>query len=157
MSTCNTIHYTWEIAILRSSFVLALEIWTFSGTTFKHSLPKYIYLHQHKRNVRIDTTFSGASSLLLSSLSWVIQKSMSLKNKITKASPKSPPAATHNTCKNLQYPFSSYTKVYSVIYDSGSVPEKSIFSPRETSPANPESIMRTKLDRVEGYRDSGRG
>jgi len=28
---------------------------------------------------------------------------------------------------------SSYTKVYSVIYDSGSVPEKSIFSPRGTS------------------------
>jgi len=30
---------------------------------------------------------------------------------------------------------SSYTKVYSVIYDSGSVPNKSIFSPRETSPS----------------------
>ena len=30
--------------------------------------------------------------------------------------------------------FSSYTTSYSVIYDSGSIPEKSIFSPRETSP-----------------------
>jgi len=30
--------------------------------------------------------------------------------------------------------FSSYTKVYSVIYDSGSIPEYSIFSPRGTSP-----------------------
>ena len=29
---------------------------------------------------------------------------------------------------------SSYTKVYSVIYDSGSVPRRAIFSPRETSP-----------------------
>ena len=29
---------------------------------------------------------------------------------------------------------SSYTKVYSVIYDSGSVPDSSIFSPRETLP-----------------------
>jgi hypothetical protein len=29
---------------------------------------------------------------------------------------------------------SSYTKVYSVIYDSGLVPEKSIFSPRGSSP-----------------------
>jgi len=29
---------------------------------------------------------------------------------------------------------SSYTEVYSVIYDSGSVPEKSIFSPRGTLP-----------------------
>ena len=33
---------------------------------------------------------------------------------------------------------SSYTKVYSVIYDSGSVPEQSMFSPRETR--GPESI-----------------
>ena len=33
---------------------------------------------------------------------------------------------------------SSYIEVYSVIYDSGSVPGASIFSPRETSP-NPES------------------
>ena len=30
--------------------------------------------------------------------------------------------------------FSSYTKVYSVTYDSVSVPRKAIFSPRETSP-----------------------
>ena len=30
--------------------------------------------------------------------------------------------------------FSSYTKVYSVTYDSGSVPRRVIFSPRETSP-----------------------
>jgi len=37
---------------------------------------------------------------------------------------------------------SSYTKVYSVIYDSGSDPEQSIFSPRETSP---ESITRGVL------------
>ena len=29
---------------------------------------------------------------------------------------------------------SSHTKVYSVMYDSGSVPEHSIFSPRGTSP-----------------------
>ena len=29
---------------------------------------------------------------------------------------------------------SPYTKVYSVIYDSGSVPDSSIFSPRESSP-----------------------
>ena len=34
---------------------------------------------------------------------------------------------------------SSYTKVCSLIYDSWSVPEKSIFSPRETSPVLPES------------------
>ena len=33
---------------------------------------------------------------------------------------------------------SSYTEIYSVMYDSGSVPEQSIFSPRETS--NPESL-----------------
>ena len=33
---------------------------------------------------------------------------------------------------------SSYTKVYSVKYDSGSVPEESILSPRGTSPENPE-------------------
>ena len=43
---------------------------------------------------------------------------------------------------------SSYTKVYSVIYDSGSVPEQSIFSPCETSPTlrptNPESIITSK-------------
>jgi len=30
----------------------------------------------------------------------------------------------------------AYTEVYSVIYDSGSVPEKSIFSPRGTSPVH---------------------
>ena len=30
---------------------------------------------------------------------------------------------------------SSYTKLYSVIYDSGSVPDQSMFSPRETSPS----------------------
>ena len=30
----------------------------------------------------------------------------------------------------------SYTKVYSVIYDSGSVPRRVIFSPRETSPGS---------------------
>ena len=29
---------------------------------------------------------------------------------------------------------SSYTEIYSVIYDSGSVPEQSAFAPRETSP-----------------------
>ena len=41
--------------------------------------------------------------------------------------------------KRLSIICSSYTKVYSVIYDSGSVPDSSIFSPRETSPTNSES------------------
>ena len=31
---------------------------------------------------------------------------------------------------------STYTQVYWVVYDSGSVPDSSIFSPRETSPAS---------------------
>ena len=37
-----------------------------------------------------------------------------------------------------------YTKVYWVIYDSGSVHRGAIFSPRETSPTNPECIMNYK-------------
>ena len=36
--------------------------------------------------------------------------------------------------------FSSYNKLYSAIYDSGSVPEWSIVSPRGTPPTNLESI-----------------
>ena len=32
--------------------------------------------------------------------------------------------------------FSSYTQVYSVIYDTGSVPRRAIFSPHETSPTS---------------------
>jgi len=48
--------------------------------------------------------------------------------------------------------FSSYTKVYSVIYDSGPVPDQSIFSPRGTSPktlrpTNPDNITRPNSSR----------
>ena len=36
---------------------------------------------------------------------------------------------------------SSYTKIYSVIYDSGLIPDSSIFPLRGTSPTNAESII----------------
>ena len=48
---------------------------------------------------------------------------------------------------------SSYTEVYSVVYDSGSVPRRTIFSPGEN---NPESIMNYKTS-MTTYLDSLRG
>ena len=38
-----------------------------------------------------------------------------------------------------------YTKVYSVIYDSGSVPDSSIFSPRETSLEKNRAFLQDKV------------
>ena len=61
----------------------------------------------------------------------------------------------------LRPEYSSYTKVYSVIYDSGSVPRRVIFSPRETPaeakktfrPTNPESIIKCQLARCNYLQD----
>ena len=54
---------------------------------------------------------------------------------------------------------SSYTKVYSVIYDSGSVPDSSIFSLRETSPKDRKRHLSAVLlvgeDRLELLGDLG--
>jgi len=45
--------------------------------------------------------------------------------------------------------FSSYTKVYSVIYDSGSFPDSSIFFPRETPPRDTD--VRHHLQTTEAH------
>jgi len=65
----------------------------------------------------------------------------------------------------VPYHFSLYTEVYSVLYGSGSVPRRAVFSPRETSPVNkshapfsrvvsrftcPGSLLRRNMKRLRG-------